>query len=243
MILARMHVKNPGITPPDDQGFGKGVIPWILMMYILAKIIKKSSKKQTTTFDTIPGTSKDFSVWKTDRPAGPAFAKGKVVLVPWMVSISGPFILNDFLMILARMYIKIQGITPPWWPRVRKGGDPLDFDDVHSCKNHHKINRNKNDHFFDTIPGSSKDFSVWKTGRPAGPAFAIAKGKVVLVPGIVSKSCPLFFLVISWWFLQECTSKTRGSPPLMTKGSEGGWSPGFWWCTFLHESSKNHQEN
>ena len=42
MILARMHIKNPGIPPPDDQGFGRGVIPWILMMHILARIIRKS---------------------------------------------------------------------------------------------------------------------------------------------------------------------------------------------------------
>ena len=62
MILARMYIKNPGITPPDDQGVGRGVIPWVLMMYILARIITKSSEIKTSIFDTIPGSSKDFSV-------------------------------------------------------------------------------------------------------------------------------------------------------------------------------------
>ena len=47
MILARMYIKIQGITPPDDQGFGRGVIPWILMMLTLARITIKSTKKKT----------------------------------------------------------------------------------------------------------------------------------------------------------------------------------------------------
>ena len=38
--------------------------------------------------------------------------------MPGIVSISGPFTFNDLLMILARMYIKNPGITPP---RILKG--------------------------------------------------------------------------------------------------------------------------